>query len=289
METVELLYQSEAQLGEGPAWEARTQTLYWVDILGKRVHLFQHGKDEFIQLDEMVGCLAPAKDGGLILALRNSFAQLELATGKLTQLLALQDEPSGNRFNDGKCDPAGRFLAGTMDHDEKEACGSLYTLDLLGNCRRLLSGLRISNGLAWSPDFRSFYYIDTPTRQVQAFDYDLESGEIAYPRTAIRVPEALGWPDGMTSDLQGHLWISLWGGAQVTCWNPATGNLLHSVPVPALQCSSCVFGGPDMSDLYITSARVGLDQAALARYPLSGSLFRLKTGVQGMPTFTFGG
>jgi sugar lactone lactonase YvrE len=201
----------------------------------------------------------------------------------------LQDEPSGNRFNDGKCDPAGRFLAGTMDHDEKEACGSLYTLDLLGNCRRLLSGLRISNGLAWSPGFRSFYYIDTPTRQVQAFDYDLESGEIAYPRTAIRVPEALGWPDGMTSDLQGHLWISLWGGAQVTCWNPATGNLLHSVPVPALQCSSCVFGGPDMSDLYITSARVGLDQAALARYPLSGSLFRLKTGVQGMPTFTFGG
>jgi sugar lactone lactonase YvrE len=280
----ELVFDAQATLGEGPAWDAKTQTLYWVDILEKRVHA---GTQVLAELDDFVGCLAPRKNGHLLLGKRFAFADLDPASGKLTVLASLDSEPSTNRINDGKCDPAGRFLAGTMDMNEKEASGSLYSFDG-SRTARLLEGIRISNGLAWSPDHRTFYYIDTPTRLVRAFDYDLGTGEIANPRLAIQVPESLGWPDGMTSDTEGNLWIAIWGGAQVTKWNPHTGAFLEQIPVPALHTSSCVFGGRDLNVLYITSARVGMSERDLIRYPLSGGLFKVETRTTGMPTFEFG-
>ncbi|MDP1926215.1 MAG: SMP-30/gluconolactonase/LRE family protein, partial [Thiobacillus sp.] len=189
-------------------------------------------------------------------------------------------------FNDGKCDPVGRFLAGTMDMNEKDASGSLYSFDGK-RVTRLLDGIRISNGLAWSVDHKTFYYIDTPTREVKAFDYDAATGQIANPRLAFYVPESLGWPDGMTSDMDGNLWVAIWGGAQITKWNPNTGELLGQIPVPALHTSSCVFGGKDMNELYITSARKGMSAEDLKKYPLSGGLFKVVTNVVGMNTFEF--
>ncbi len=206
----------------------------------------------------------------------------------MTHLATLTDEPSNNRFNDGKCDPRGRFLAGTMDLGEQDPLGSLYSFDGK-TVTKLLGGTIISNGLTWSPDYKTLYYIDTPTRIVQAFDYDLDSGAIANGRTLITIPESLGWPDGMTSDTQGNLWVAMWGGAQITKWNPNTGQLLEQIPVPAMNVSSCVFGGKNLNELYITSARKGLDEATLTRYPLTGGLFRLQTDVEGMPTFEFEG
>ncbi|GAB4505542.1 MAG: SMP-30/gluconolactonase/LRE family protein [Anaerolineales bacterium] len=291
---VEILHEAQAQLGEGPAWHANTHTLYWVDILGKRVHFHRDGENGFIQLDEMPGCLAPCKDGNLIVAARASLLTLMPfgrtqggpATVKTT-FLASVSEPAHNRFNDGKCDPAGRFLAGTMDRDEKAASGALYSFDGV-KVTRLLSGIRISNGLAWSPDYKTFYYIDTPTRQVTAFDYDIASGQIANPRIAIPIPEALGWPDGMTSDTDGCLWIAMWGGGQVTRWNPRTGKLLMQIPVPVKNVTACVFGGNDLDELYITSARVGLTEAEITASRHGGSLMRVHTPFRGMPTFEFG-
>ncbi len=283
---VEVVHEAKATLGEGPAWDARTQTLYWVDILEKRIHFHRDGDDGFIQLDEMPGCLAPCKDGTLIVAARASIFQLDPATGRQT-LLASVTEPASNRFNDGKCDPVGRFLAGTMDMEEKAASGRLYSFDGR-SVTQLMDGVRISNGLAWSPDHRIFYYIDTPTREVRAFDYDLESGDIANMRVAFRVPEALGSPDGMTSDTEGNLWIGMWGGASVTRWNPNKGELLEQIPVPARNVTCTVFGGADMDVLYITSARTGLGDAGSTGYSQDGSLFRLRTYVRGMPTFEFG-
>lgn len=291
---VELLYDIKATLGEGPVWDARTGTLYWIDILSKSVYA---NADILVELDEFIGCLAPRKRGGLILALsgtsravegRFSFWTCETDPVRMTFLSALTGEPADNRFNDGKCDPRGRFLAGTMDMGEKDPHGSLYSFDGK-SVLKLLDGVTISNGLAWSPDYKTFYYIDTPTRTVRAFDYDLETGVIASPREAVRVPESLGWPDGMTSDLQGNLWIAMWGGAQVTKWDPALGQLLERILVPAKNVSSCAFGGRNMNELYITSARKGLDEAALSRYPLTGSVFRLETKVEGMPAFEFAG
>lgn len=297
---VELLHDAKATLGEGPVWDAHTGTLYWLDILNKRVHA---NADILVELDEFIGCLAPRKSGGLILALtscpkgsgasravegRFSFWTCETDPVRTTFLSALTGEPEDNRFNDGKCDPRGRFLAGTMDMSEKDPHGSLYSFDGK-SVLKLLDGVTISNGLTWSPDYKTFYYIDTPTRTVRAFDYDLETGAIASPREAVRVPESLGWPDGMTSDLQGNLWIAMWGGAQVTKWDPASGQLLERIPVPAKNVSSCVFGGGDMNELFITSARKGLDEAVLSRYPLTGGVFRLETRVEGMPAFEFAG
>lgn len=282
----EIIHIAGATLGEGPAWDAKTGALYWVDILEKQIHFHRGDENRFIQLNEMPGCLAPTKDDSLLVATRASILDLDPATSKQT-VLASVNEPANNRFNDGKCDPNGRFLAGTMNMDEKSPTGALYTFDGQ-TVTRLLDGIRISNGLAWSPDYKTFYYIDTPTREVTAFDYDLSNGQIANPRVVITVPEALGWPDGMTSDTEGTLWIAMWGGAQVTRWNPQNGELLEQIALPAKNVTSCVFGGDDLIELYITSARVGLDKADLAEYRYSGSLMRVQTKVRGMPTFEFG-
>ena len=286
----ELLYDTKVHLGEGPTWDARTQTLYWVDIFDKRIYV---GPNPLAELDGFVGCVVPSQSGGLIVAFGGDgsplrFASLEPDSAKQTLLSALTDEPSGNRFNDGKCDPRGRFLAGTMNINEKDPTGSLYSFDGK-SIMKLLNNVTISNGMTWSPDHKTFYYIDTPTREVRAFDYDLDTGAIANPRRVVYAPESLGWPDGMTSDMQGNLWIAMWGGAKVTRWNPNTGELLDQIPIPAMNVSSCVFGGRNMNELYLTSARKGLDEATLKQYPLTGGVFRLETNVEGMPTFEFAG
>jgi sugar lactone lactonase YvrE len=176
-----------------------------------------------------------------------------------------------------------------MDDAEIEPSGSLYSLSPNGQVKTLLSGTRIANGLAWSPDYHSFYFIDTPTRNVMAYDYDLGTGAIANPRPVISVPPELGWPDGMTCDTHGLLWVALWGGAKLTRWNPASGQLLAEISFPALNVSSCAFGGPDLTDLFVTTARKEMDSGQLAKYPLSGGLFRIRTNILGMPTFAFGG
>ncbi len=280
----ELFYNAKATLGEGPAWDAKTQTLYWVDLLEKRIYA---GSKLFLQLDDYVSCLAPRKDGGMLIAQRFGIWTFEPETNKLFTLASPKGEPSNNRFNDGKCDPRGRFVAGTMDHNEQEASGALYSLSTEGRLKRLLKDVRISNGLGWSPDGKTMYFIDTPTRDVKAFDYDLETGQIANPRVLIHFEDTFGWPDGMTTDMHGNLWIAMWGGARVTQWN-AKGILMEQFGVAALNPTSCVFGGPDMNELFITSARVGMDAAALKKYPQAGGVFRMETNVTGTPTFEFG-
>jgi sugar lactone lactonase YvrE len=291
----ELILDAQADLGEGPAWEPHTGSLYWVDIHAGCLHIFkpEDGSDRSIALGEYLGCAAPRRSGGLVLGLRSGFATIGhlLPSGEARVKSIINPEPHlpGNRFNDGKCDPAGRFLAGSMDDAEVEASGSLYSLAPDGTVKTLLTGTRIANGLTWSPDYRTFYFIDTPTRSVMAYDYDLANGAIANPRQVIPVPTALGWPDGMTCDSQGRLWVAIWGGAKLTRWDPASGQLLEAIPFPALNVSSCAFGGPDLTDLYVTSARKEMDAGQLAKYPFSGGLFRLHTDIQGLPTFTFGG
>ena len=287
----ELLLDGGAVLGEGPAWDMVKKQLYWVDIRAGDLHIYhpEIGTDIRVPLGEKVGCVAPCKSGDLVIALRGTIATLNLQTQKLTRLVTLEEHLPGNRFNDGKCDPAGRFLAGTMDHAEEEASGSLYSYSSSGILQTLMTGIRISNGITWSPDHKIFYHIDTPSRQITAFDYDLASGEIHQPRPIITVPPEIGWPDGMTSDSRGNLWVAMWGGAKITRWNPITGDLMESIPVPAFNVTSCIFGGEDLTDLYITSARKGLSREQATKFPLSGGLFRIKTNIQGMQTFAFAG
>jgi sugar lactone lactonase YvrE len=284
----ELLFDAKAALGEGPTWDAKTETLYWVDIHGKRIHRWG---EVLLQLDDMPGCVVPAKNGHLLFSLsgpdsRFSFVDLDPASGGQAVIGIVDSERPVNRFNDGKCDPAGRLLAGTMDLKETDNSGSLYSFDGR-NVTKLFGDVCISNGLTWSPDHKTFYYIDTPTREVRAFDYDLASGTLANQRRAVYFTESLGWPDGMTSDIEGNLWVAMWGGAQLTKWDPTSGKLLEQIPMPVLQPSSCVFGGKDMNELYITSARKGMSEEELHKYPLSGGVFKLATRARGMPAFEF--
>jgi len=286
----ELLLNACAQLGEGPAWDAARGRLSWVDIYAGDLHLYdpKTNLDEKIAAGAPLGCAAPTRSGNLILGLGNGIATLNLDPVKLTWLAAPEAYLPGNRFNDGKCGPDGRFLAGTMDNSEKEASGALYSYSPDGTLKTLIAGVRISNGLAWSPDHQTLYYIDTPTFKVMAYDYDLASGEVGHPRVAVATPPALGWPDGMTSDAAGRLWVCMWGGAAITVWDPANGKLLEKIALPAKNVTACVFGGENGTDLFVTSARKGLETADLTEYPLTGGLFRLQTDVTGMPTFVFG-
>lgn len=282
---MQLFYDIKATLGEGPVWDARTETLYWIDILNKRIYA---NRDVFLETDETIGCLSLRQNGGLIFTKRASIWTCDSDSSNLTILSTLEDEPANNRFNDGKCDPRGRFLAGTMDMGEDTPNGSLYSFEGKSTTK-LFSDVTISNGLAWSPDYKTLYYIDTPTHEVKAFDYDLDTGAIDNMRVVVSLSDSFGHPDGMTSDTQGNLWIAMWGGAQVTKWDPRTGQLLEQIPVPAKNVSSCVFGGKNNNELFITSARVGLDEDTLKQYPLTGGVFRLETNVEGMPMFEFAG
>lgn len=288
----EIVVDTPALLGEGPCWDQERQQLYWVDIYQKRLHIFQPSSatNRTIQLPDLIGCAVPRAAGGMLLALQNGFATLDLESEALTYVTDPEADLPDNRFNDGKCDPAGRFLAGTMDNKEEGAVtGSLYSVAANFEVRRLFEGVAISNGIAWSPDYGTMYYIDSPTQRVVAFDYDLDKGTVSNRRVIITLTEPNVFPDGMTSDLDGMLWIALWGGESVTRWNPATGELLERIYLPALNVSSCTFGGPQLNELYVTTARKGTDEATLAKYPKTGSLFRIQTDVTGMPSFAFAG
>ncbi|MDJ0632318.1 MAG: SMP-30/gluconolactonase/LRE family protein [Xenococcaceae cyanobacterium MO_188.B29] len=289
---LELIVESQALLGECPCWHQEQQLLYWVDGDKKQLHVYQAETkiDRTIQLKQSIGCVVPRKSGGVVLALEKGFAALDLETKKLTPLVNPESHPPSNRFNDGKCDPTGRFLAGTMAiKNQTQGVGALYSLDTNLTVRQLWSNLTVSNGIGWSPDYSTMYLIDSPTKKVFAFDYDLITGDISNRRVAVTIPDTDGYPDGMTTDTEGMIWVGLWAGYKVTRWNPNTGELLQTIPVPAPNVTSCTFGGANMNELYITTARTDMDRAQLDYYPKAGSVFRLVTDVIGMKNFEFGG
>ncbi len=278
-----------AQLGEGPLWY--DDALYWVDILEKKIyrHFTQGNMVDEMQLDYYVGAVAPRKKGGFILAMKNGFSFLSEFNGVVTPIANPEADKLNNRFNDGKCDPAGRFWAGTMALDESKDQGALYTLDVDCQIRKKYSPATISNGICWSLDNKLMYYIDTPTHQVMIFDFDVTTGEIKNPQTLVKINPADGNPDGMTIDSNGCLWIALWGGGTVVCYDTKKDKFLHKVKLPVSQVSSCAFGGPNLDELYITSANAGLNEEILRKEPLAGALFKVNVGVQGLPVNIFNG
>jgi len=289
--TAECVLDAKATLAEGPCWLESHQALLWVDIEGSSICLFdpQTGDNQKWPTPSHVGVAVPTRCGDWLAATQHGFLRLDPATGEITMLVDPEEELPRNRFNDGKCDPQGRFWAGSISYDRTPGAASLYRLDENLSVQRMLADVSTSNGLTWSLDGSTFYYIDTPTRRVDAFDFSPTTGEISHRRTVIRVPEEMGKPDGMTIDREGMLWIALWGGWCVSRWDPVQGELLGRVHVAAERVSSCCFGGPDFSQLYITTARSGLDQEGLDNQPLAGGLFRVETGHQGLPCTPFAG
>ena len=288
---VELIIDARAVLGEGPLWHAPSQRLYWVDIDRHEVHVFNpsDGSDWTIDVGQKVGTVVVRRGGGLVLALHHGLATLDLETGQVTILCDPEADLTDNRFNDGKCDPAGRFWAGTMSLTRTPRAANLWRLDPDLSVHRMLDGVTTSNGIVWSLDRRTMYYIDTPTREVAAFDYELETGHIANRRPVVRFPEGAGSPDGMAIDARGMLWIAHFRGGRVSCWNPADGTMLHAIDVPASKVTACAFGGPNLDELYITTARLDLTQDELSGQPHAGGLFRVRPGVAGVESFEFAG
>jgi sugar lactone lactonase YvrE len=288
----ELILDARALLGEGPIWDARASVLYWVDIAGCKVHIFKPatGGDRAIDVGQPVGTVVPRRAGGVMVALRDGFAALDLDSSALTMIADPEAHLPGNRFNDGKCDPAGRFWAGTMRQaEDQRGGGSLYRLDPDLSVHKMLGDVTVANGIAWSSDARTMYFIDTPTMTVAAFDYNLETGDIANPRPVVHTPDGPGFPDGMTIDAEGMLWVAYWGGWRVVRWNPHTGEALAVIELPVERVTAPWFGGPNLDELYITTARVGLNDAGLANQPHAGSIFVARPGVRGLAAFDFAG
>jgi sugar lactone lactonase YvrE len=276
-------------LGEGPVWDALRKEIYWIDIVNGEIHQYslKNKRRKTFACHEMIGGIAICKDEKLILATQNGIRFLNRKNGEINRVADPENHLPNNRFNDVKCDPAGRFWAGTMSLSEEFEAGSVYVFDNL-SIEKKIEKVTISNGMAWSIDHTLFYYIDTPTFEVAAYEYDKATGNIANKKIAITIPKEDGYPDGMTIDKDGMLWIAHWDGWQVTRWNPETGEKLHTIQLPAARITSCTFGGEDFKDLFITSAKVGLSEAELKAQPLAGSLFVIKNcGFEGLPAFTF--
>lgn len=289
MEALKVVVPTNDTLGEGPSWDAEGNRLLWVDIESHQLHIYypESGENVTYEVGQLIGAVVPYREDEVIVALYEGFHKYRLSTGELTFIANPEQDHPNNRFNDGKCDPFGRFWAGTMSLEDQKNRGSLYCLDHDLSIRKVLSNVSTSNGLGWSPDGSVMYYIDTPTSQVDAFDYDGITGSISNRRVAFKMPEDAGFPDGMTVDSEGMLWIAEWDGGRVGRWNPHTGDLLDTIEVPAGHVTSCVFGGSDLEDLYITTACAGMKDEDMEAQPLSGNLFRVHTGIKGQPTVPF--
>ena len=288
---VELLVDFHAEVGEGPLWDEGTQVLYWVDIMGNQLCIYDPAKKENTAIDvgQPVGTVVVREKGGLMLALHHGLASFDLKTHKVKILADPEAQLPENRFNDGKCDPAGRFWAGTMAFKATKGAGALYCMDTDLSVRKVLGKISISNGIVWSLDQRTMYYIDSLEMDIRAYDYDLQTGAIADERVVCRFTPEMGLPDGMAIDAEGMLWVAHFNGARVCRWNPRDGQVLQTIPLPVSRVTACAFGGEDLDTLYITSASLGMSPEDWQKEPQSGGLFACKPGVRGVPTFPFKG
>ncbi|MEX0647838.1 MAG: SMP-30/gluconolactonase/LRE family protein [Balneolaceae bacterium] len=283
---------SEAILGEGPVWDERDNKLWWTDILSGMIICYspEDQTSRIYHIGECVGALALREKGGLVLALQSGFAFFDPETGDLQKIHDPEADKPANRFNDGKCDPSGRFWAGTMAYvqdDQSRGKGSLYRLNSALTSKKILSDITISNGLAWNTRERKFYFIDTPEREIRSFDYDENTGEISNPSVLRILKPDDGYPDGMTIDEEGYLWVALYFGHKVIRLNPQNGQTVYEITLPVPKATCCTFGGKSLDVLYITTAREHMTEQELKNYPLSGSLFKAKVPFQGLPSDRF--
>jgi sugar lactone lactonase YvrE len=285
----ELLVPHDTYLGEGPVWDPRIGRLLWVDIPHGTLFVTDPADGSTTQRDlgTAVGVVLPRASGGYVAALQDGFYLLP-EEGEAELIAPVEASDPATRMNDGETDPQGRLWAGTMGWHAEPGRGSLYRLDASGRVTRMVEGVSISNGLGWSPDGLTMYYVDTPTYRIDRFDFDPASGDISDRREFVTIRHGGGRPDGLTVDSEGAVWVATWPGHAVHRYLP-DGSLDAVIPLPVSNVSSCEFGGADLLDLYITTAWELLSEEEHAAQPLAGSLFRARLEVPGRPRVPFAG
>jgi sugar lactone lactonase YvrE len=283
MLTVEPVSSIRSRWGEGPIWW--NDALYYVDIEGHEVHRYDpvSGEERSWNVGQRVGTVVPREAGGLVIAGDHGLFFLDEESGELSPIADPEADKPDNRFNDGKCSPDGRFFAGTISLVKKTGDARLYRLDQDLSLHEAFGPVTNSNGIVWSGDGRTVYYIDTPRREVLAFDY--EDGQLRNPRAAVSTVGIDASPDGMTIDADDHLWVAFCHGACVVCYDPISGNELRRVELPCLETTACAFGGPGLCDLYVTT---GIHKSVVEEH--AGRLFVVRgLGVRGTPSCAFNG
>jgi sugar lactone lactonase YvrE len=281
------VFEGRARLGEGPVWDDRTGSLFWLDILNRRVHrFFPDGREPSVyDVGDIVGSVALTGDETLLIALRHGLARLDLRSGEVEPLIDVEAGKDENKLNDGKPDARGRFWFGSFSQEDGEA--ALYRYDPDGALHVMQDGMTGSNGLGWSPDGGTFYLTDSGDKVIYAFRFDESGGEISDRRVFVDLSDSDATPDGLCVDAEGHVWSAQFDGGAVLRFSPAGEQVLR-LEVPAPRTTSCAFGGEGLQDLYITTASVGLEEDVVDRFVHSGDLFRFRPGVRGLPFHRYG-
>lgn len=286
LKTLRCALDARVHLGEGPTWDPAAQVLWWCDIYGPTLERWSpsSGARRRWTLPEPIGSFALCETGErAILALASGFHALNLESGTLTPIVDPEPDRPGTRFNDGRCDRQGRFLAGTMTlGPDRQPRGALFRLDTDLGTARLVGDVTVSNGLAFSPDGTTMYWADSPAQTVWAFDYDIERGLPTNRRVLRRFGPGDGYPDGAAVDAEGCYWVAMFAGGRVLRLDPRTGETLREIPIPVRRPTMPALGGPDLRTLYVTSAREHATPEELARHPQSGSIFAIEVDVPGL-------
>jgi len=282
------VYPSQNILGEGPLWNVKEQAIYWVDIIGKKIQRYfpESQKYEVFDVPLQVGLMAFRDQGGLVCGTENGFYFWEVGEKGMRFIANPEKGKEGARFNDGKVDRKGRLWAGTMTPEG--ATSALYRFDPDRKVSKMVDKVTISNGIGWSPDNTTMYFVDSIRYVINAYDYDLETGEISNQRPFVQLTSDLGIPDGLTVDSEGHVWCAIYNGWKVMRYAP-TGEVSGEVTMPVSKPSSVMFGGKDLDELYITSIADGLTPKEKQKEPLAGDLFMVKTDVKGLPEPDYAG
>ncbi len=285
----EILYQHDAYVGEGPVWDPRIGKLLWVDIPNNTLFTTDptNGETTARELDRAPGVVLPRASGGYVAAMQDGFYTLG-DEGETELIAPVEADNPVTRLNDGETDPQGRLWAGTMGWEAEPNAGALYRLDPSGTVTKMLDEVTISNGLGWSPAGTTMYYVDTVTLRIDMFDFDPLSGDIDNRREFVTIRHGGGRPDGLTVDSEGTVWVATWPGYGVHRYLP-DGSLDAIIPLPVSNVSSIELGGPDLRDVFITTAWELLSEAEHAAQPLAGSLFHTRVEVPGRPRVPFAG